>query len=125
MPAKGYAFNTTKQTFLATELRVADTHWARLVGLLGTGHKSFGAGKALWIVPCRGIHTLGMRYCIDVIYLDCSKHVIHVEENVRPWRVTPMRMDSDSVIELPSHTVWDTGTGVGDQIEIILNGTES
>jgi uncharacterized protein len=122
MPAaagRAYAFNQTRQAFLASELEVADTHWRRLRGLLGRSSAAFAAGKGLWIVPCHGVHTLAMSYPIDVVYLDSALVVVHVEENVKPWRVTPLRMDAATVIEVPCYTVWNTGTKVGDQIEIV------
>jgi len=123
---RAYAFNQTRQAFLASELEVADTHWSRLKGLMGRPSSAFPAGKGLWIVPCHGVHTLAMGYAIDVVYLDAAKVVVHVEENVRPWRVTPLRMDAATVIEVPCHTVWNTGTTVGDQIEIVVqNGDEA
>jgi len=123
---RAYAFNQTRQAFLASELEVADTHWSRLKGLMGRPCSAFPAGKGLWIVPCHGVHTLAMGYAIDVVYLDAAKVVVHVEENVRPWRVTPLRMDAATVIEVPCHTVWNTGTTVGDQIEIVVqNGDEA
>jgi uncharacterized protein len=114
----GFAFNRTRQTFLATELRIADTHWARLVGLLRTEGSAFLCGQGLWIVPCRGVHTVAMRYPVDVIYLDTENTVVHVEENVKPWRLTPLRTDAQTVLELPSHMAWNTGTSIGDSIEI-------
>ncbi len=112
------AFNRTRETYLATALAVADGHWTRLRGLLGLRADDFRNGSGLWIVPCHGVHTLGMGFPIDVIYLDEGLKVVHVEQNLRPWRVAPVRMLATSVIELPSHTVRETGTGVGDRIEI-------
>jgi uncharacterized protein len=112
------AFNKTRQLYLATDLAVADTHWSRLRGLLGTAEGDFGNGTGLWIRPCRGVHTLAMRFPIDVVYLDCAGKVVHVEHNLQPWRFSPIRMQSASVLELPSHTVARTGTAVGDSIEI-------
>ena len=119
-PRQAYAFNQTRQAFLASQLEVADTHWSRLKGLLGRASAAFRAGKGLWIVPCHGVHTLAMGYAIDVVYLDDKFVVVHQEENVKPWRVTPLRMDASTVLELPSHTVWTTGTQLGDQIEIVV-----
>ncbi len=117
-PLKGYAFNRTRQSFLATELAVANTHWTRLRGLMGMVPAQFRLGRGLWIVPCHGIHTIAMRFPIDVVYLNPEKVVIHVEENVKPWRITPVVMEAATVIEVPSHTIWNTGTALGDQIEI-------
>jgi uncharacterized membrane protein (UPF0127 family) len=115
---RGYAFNSTQETFLANELQVADSHWARLKGLLGTSSSEFYPGKGLWIVPCHGVHTIAMRYPIDVAYLDSDHVIVHIEENVRPWRMTPILVEADSVLELPSHTLCNTSTRVGDHVEI-------
>jgi len=114
----GYAFNRTRQAFLASSLRVAKSYWSRLLGLIGTDSANFGYGQGLWIVPCRGIHTFAMNFPIDVLYLDSKQLVVHIEENVAPWRVTPVRMDTVSVVELPARTVWTTGTMIGDVLEI-------
>jgi uncharacterized membrane protein (UPF0127 family) len=116
------AFNRTRETYLATALAIADGHWTRLRGLLGLSADDFRNGSGLWIVPCHGVHTLGMGFPIDVIYLDEALKVVHVEQNLRPWRVAPVRMQATSVIELPSHTIRETGTGVGDRIEILKEG---
>ncbi len=122
-PAKGQAYNATRQQYLATELRVADTHASRFVGLLGTRAHEFATGKGLWIVPCRGVHTLGMRFPIDVIYLDSNSTVIHVERSLRPWRLAPVRVSAASVLELPATTVTTTATELGDRVEIRIAGT--
>jgi uncharacterized protein len=113
-----YAYNRTRQSFLATDLAVADTHWTRLKGLLGTGREKFVSGKGLWIVPSHGVHTFAMSYALDVVYLDENQVVVHLEENIRPWRVTVLRTDAATVLELPAHTVWNTHTQIGDEIEI-------
>jgi|HubBroStandDraft_5_1064220.scaffolds.fasta_scaffold386004_2 uncharacterized membrane protein (UPF0127 family) len=119
--AQGKAFNRTRQAYLATALAVADTHWTRLRGLLGLGPDDFRNGYGLWILPCHGVHTLGMQFPLDVVYLDPSLTVIHIERNLRPWRFAPVRMQAASVLELPARTADETQTIVGDKIEIIIN----
>jgi uncharacterized protein len=121
-PAQRQAFNRTRQACLATQLAVADTHWTRLRGLLGLKADDFGNGSGLWIVPCHGVHTLGMGFPIDVVYLDRAMTVVHVQPNLRPWRFAPVRRQATSVLELPSHIAAETGTAVGDRIEITLAG---
>lgn len=116
---RGYAYNRTRQAFLASELRVADTHGGRLRGLMGRSPESFPPGSGLWIIPCHGVHTMAMRFPIDVVYLDADQVVVGLEENVRPWRMTPMVMEAATVLELPPHTIFNTGTSVGDQLEIV------
>ncbi len=116
--SQGQAFNQTRQAYLATALAVADTHWTRLRGLLGTKPGDFRNGFGLWIVPCRGIHTLGMGFPIDVVYLDRSMTVVHIERDLQPWRFGAVKMQASSVLELPIRTASETRTQVGDKIEI-------
>jgi uncharacterized protein len=85
----------------------------------------FRAGDGLWIVPCRGVHTFAMNFPIDVVYLDANKFVVHVEENLRPWRLGRIKMRAASVIELPGETLRASGTAVGDQIEIASKNAEA
>jgi len=87
---------------------------------MGIDAVSFRAGQGLWIVPSRGVHTFAMRFPIDVVYLDEDKVVIHAEQDLRPWRVAPVRLGAASVLELPANTLNSTGTAVGDEIEIAL-----
>jgi uncharacterized protein len=117
---QGQAFNRTRNTYLATALAVADTHWTRLRGLLGLGAGDFRNGRGLWIIPCHGVHTLAMGFPIDVVYLDRNRTVVHVESELLPWRFAPIRMTAASVLELPCRTAVETRTAVGDRIEITL-----
>jgi uncharacterized membrane protein (UPF0127 family) len=116
----GYAFNRTRSSYLATELRVAGTHWSRLRGLMLSDRNSFGDGHGLWIVPSHGVHTFAMRFPIDVVYLDANKTVVYVKQNLQPWRVAAVRSQAESVLELPASTLEPTGTSVGDKIEIVF-----
>jgi uncharacterized membrane protein (UPF0127 family) len=115
---QGQAFNRTRERFLANALAVADTRWTRFRGLLGLAPDDFRNGSGLWIVPCRGVHTLGMAFPIDVVYLDRSLMVIDIQPAVRPWRFAPVRLEAASVLELPCHIAAETKTAIGDRIEI-------
>jgi uncharacterized membrane protein (UPF0127 family) len=117
---KGYAFNRTRSTYLATDLVIACTHWSRFRGLMATHASRFPRGLGLWISPSHGIHTFAMRFPIDVVYLDRDRIVVHIEEDLRPWRLAAVRVQAVSVLELPSGTVRDSRTAVGDQVDIFL-----
>ena len=119
-PADGQAFNRTRQAHLATALAVANTHWTRLRGLLGLSRNDFRNGSGLWIVPCHGVHTLGMGFPIDVLYLDQALKVVDIKTEVRPWRFTPVLRRAASVLELPCGIAGETKTAIGDTIEITL-----
>ena len=77
--------NRTRDILLGDKVRTARTFLSRLVGLLGTA--AIADGEGLWIVPCRSVHTLGMRYPIDVAFLDARGIVVGVLEGLPPNRV--------------------------------------
>ena len=114
----GYVLNCTRRQYLATRLAIADGHWSRLRGLMGRTPDSFSSGDGLWILPCKGVHTLGMRFPIDVVYLSSDKVVVHLEQGLLPWRFAPVRLMASSVLELPENTLRSTGTTIGDELEI-------
>jgi uncharacterized protein len=113
-----YVYNKTREAFVATEAVVADGYITRLVGLLGKTKRWARFGAGLWIVPSRGVHTIGMLFPIDLVFLNKEKEVIHVEEHVRPFRISKVVLKAASVLELPTHTIFRTGTRVGDWLEI-------
>ena len=113
-----YVYNKTRETFVATKAKVADGYLSRLVGLLGKTRGWARAGQGLWIVPSHGVHTIGMLFAIDLIFLDTGRQVVHIEEHVRPFRISRVSLKASSILELPPHTVFRTGTRVGDQLEI-------
>jgi uncharacterized protein len=109
-------FNKTSQSFLGMNVTCARTSLSRLKGLLGTFRIAPGGG--LWIVPSQGIHTIGMTFPIDVVYLDAQDRVIHLVEYMRPFRFSQLRLKCASVLELPPHTIYASQTKVGDQLLI-------
>ena len=113
-----YVYNKTRETFVATEALLADSYLRRLVGLLGKTRRWAQLGRGLWIVPSRGVHTIGMLFPIDLIFLGKNKEVVHGEEYVRPFRISKVSLKASSVLELPPHTIYRSGTKIGDQLEI-------
>jgi uncharacterized protein len=110
------AFNRTRDACLAADVAVADTFLRRLKGLLGQTHGWVQAHRGLWIVPSRGVHMFGMRFAIDVVFLGRGEIVVHLEQNLRPWRVSRVVPSARSVLELPAGAIARTATRVGDRI---------
>ena len=69
----------------------------RLTGLVG--RRSWPAGVALEIPRCRSVHTFGMRFAIDLVWLDTDRRVVRLDRGVPPWRVRSCRR-ARSVLEL-------------------------
>jgi len=111
-----YVYNETRQSFLSMGVKLADTHLASLKGLLGK--RKLKNDEGIWVVPCQGIHTIGVLFPIDVIYLDSNRKVIHVVEHLRPFRLAPIKVGCESVLELPVRTIYASHTQVGDSLLI-------
>jgi uncharacterized protein len=114
-------YNKTRETFVATEAAVADNYVRRLVGLLGKTGRWAKLGRGLWIIPSRGVHSIGMLFPIDLVFLNKEKKVVHLEEHFRPFRVSRVSLKATSVLELPTHTIYRSNTKIGDILEISAN----
>jgi uncharacterized membrane protein (UPF0127 family) len=112
--------NLTRQVVLAHYVEVADRGATRRKGLLG--RDSLPDGEGLWIVPCESVHTFGMKFPIDLLYLDHNRKVKKIRHSMPPWRVSAC-LSAHSVIELSSGTIQKTQTQPGDKIELFDVGT--
>src|ERR1043166_8856763 len=95
--------NLTKNTWLATKVRKADNFMTRLIGLLKRAH--IGPEEALWLMPSKGIHTIGMKFPIDVIFLSRDFHVLGLIPGMLPNRISGVHFRGFSVVELPNGTI--------------------
>ena len=110
--------NLSKKTWLATKVRKADNFLTRLVGLLKRTH--LGPEEALWLMPSKGIHTIGMKFPIDVVFLTRDNHVVGLMSGLPPYRISAIHLRGYSVLELPNGTIKKSRTELGDQFEISL-----
>lgn len=108
--------NLTRQTRLA-RVRVANSFFSRLIGLLG--RKSLEVDEGLWIKPCRGMHTVGMRFSLDVVFLDAQNRAIKVVTGLTPFRICWGGREAKSVLELTVGTIGRSHTRPGDRIDLI------
>jgi uncharacterized protein len=110
--------NLTKQSWLATKVRKADNFLTRLIGLLKRTH--LGPEEALWLMPSKGIHTIGMKFPIDVVFLNKDYQVLGLMSGLVPYRVSAVHLRGYSVLELPNGTIKKSRTEIGDKLEISL-----
>ncbi len=106
--------NLTKGTIIASEAFGAGTSQERRTGLLK--HQSLPQGQGLWIVPTEAVHTFGMKFSIDLLFLDRRKKVLKIRQDMGRRRIA-ICLRAYSVLELPAGTIQSTGTSVGDQLE--------
>jgi protein-S-isoprenylcysteine O-methyltransferase Ste14/uncharacterized membrane protein (UPF0127 family) len=101
---------------LADRLRPAHTHWTRLRGLLGTSR--LAPGEGLWIRPSSQVHMFGMRYALDLVFIDSAGRVLRLIRSLAPNRVSPRVAGATSVLELPVGTIDGAALNEGDRVEI-------
>lgn len=118
MPDRIAIINLTRGTILADTVEYARGPWRRGVGLLGRA--ALRGGEGLILAPCAGLHTIGMRFPIDVVYLRLAGQgglvgvVARLRADLQPLRIALAA--ADIAIELPAGTIALTATSVGDEI---------
>jgi uncharacterized membrane protein (UPF0127 family) len=88
-----------RAALLGHEVPVANTHRSRVLGLALLARERAGSG--LLIPRCRSVHTFGMRFPLDVLFLDAADQVIESRRGVPPARVIRCP-GATAVLELPS-----------------------
>ena len=114
--------NETRGVLVGDRIRRADGFWRRLRGLLG--NRALRPGDGLWIAPCDIVHTLGMRFSIDLLFVDRSGVVLGCRRALRPNRLSPRFRKASGVLELPAGTIDRTGTEPGDRLRFGEAGRE-
>ena len=110
-------FNRNRESFVGLRVVPADTWRMRLKALLGNaGTRREEDG--MWLRPSRGLHTFGMRFPVDLIYLNSANRVIHLVERLRPFRISPIRRKCASILEMRTRAIASSNTQVGDELII-------
>lgn len=104
--------NARTGELVSPRIRVASRGFSRLRGLLGRPEPPPGEG--LLLVPCAGVHTLGMRYAIDVAFIDREGRVVRTCSALRPVRAIPFVRRAYLALELRSGTLAESTTRAGD-----------
>jgi uncharacterized membrane protein (UPF0127 family) len=110
-------FNQSKGELICDRVGVANTSMRRLFGLLG--RSGLDAGEGLWIKPSSGVHTVGMRFPIDVVGLDRKGTVLKLWNSLAPFRLTSVSIKMHSVIEMRAGQIVESGIRVGDSLQFL------
>ena len=92
---------------------LADRPWSRLRGLLG--RRSLEPNEGLLLRPVGSIHTMFMRFRIDVVFLDRDYEIVKVVHDVRAWRFAAARR-AKVVLELPAGAAARMRLTVGERL---------
>ncbi len=105
---------TAEARLVASAVGKADRFHLRLRGLLGRPEPDRHGG--ILIIPCRSVHTVGMSYSIDVIFLSRERRVLRIISELPPRRFAGVR-GSRFVLELQRGAATTAGLSVGDYLE--------
>ena len=113
------------------DIKSASNFWHRLKGLLGTdslglkysGNNDLESSQGLLISPCSQIHTFGMRYKIDVVFISRALKVINIVAGLGPNHVV-RNSASYYVLELPAGGAERVNLRNSDQLYICFEGRQ-
>jgi uncharacterized protein len=105
--------NKSKNTLLAEEIILADSLFKRMRGLLG--RKELAEDSALLL---NSIHTIFMRFSIDVLFVDKECRVIKAISALKPFNISKIYLSAKFAIELPVGTINSTSTSSGDILSL-------
>jgi len=59
----------------------------------------------LLITPCRSVHTIGMLYNIDIVFIDAFGYITDIYYNIKPFKVITASVHACSVVEFLGGTL--------------------
>ena len=116
---KTIALRTAEGRFIAHEVRVAYSLAARWLAL--SRERSLPTRAGLLLSPARGIHTLGMRFAVDVVFLSRQMRVLGLAPRVQPWRIVLAPRGTGRVLELAAGQIAATALKTGTFIVVESN----
>ena len=97
-------------------VEMAETARERARGLLG--RSSLPQGQTMWLAPCRSIHTIGMRFAIDVAFLDRDARVVAISEQLPSFRLAWGGWRARGVLEFAAGEVARLRISLGQQLRL-------
>jgi uncharacterized protein len=112
----GELYEAKTGRLIVARLIGADTLAAQTIGFLG--RTRIDDDEAMWFDGCSGVHTLGMRVSIDVVFVDRNGTALGVAEAVKPWRFWVGRAGTRSVLEMAAGNARRQGVTPGTLLEM-------
>lgn len=109
-------YHVDRKCPIVHNLEVAGDVRSRTRGLIG--HPPLESGQALMIPQSRWIHTFGMSFPIDVVYVDKKWCIVALTENLPPRRIDHPVLRAQAVIEMAPGEIRRLGLKLGDHLEL-------
>lgn len=94
--------NKTTEELVVRNLEVADSFWDRFKGL--QFRRGLARDSGLLLVPCGSIHTMFMRFPIDVVMLSSKGEILLAKRSLKPWSMQTAPPGTFAVLELPAES---------------------
>jgi len=101
--------NRTRESFLCLSAVAAGN---------GGAYRNIAREDGIWSMPSPGVYAVGTLFPVDRLYLDRGNRVIHLVEHLDPLQIVPVRRRYASLLEVRTHTIYSSGTRVGDELLI-------
>ena len=111
---RGALFRAGSNDCLVPEASLTASTWERMRGLLG--RPPLRNGQGLLIDPCPSVHTFGMRYSLDLAFLDSRWRVLKLVRELPPLRWAGCAK-ARATLELPPGALAAAGIAAGDVLE--------
>lgn len=108
----GYLTDNSANRIIENVLKTTN-FFERMRGLLFKEKLKSNAG--LIISPCSSVHTFGMKYTIDVVFLDKELTIVKLVKSLKPWRMTASHA-SCIVLELVEDSINTLQLTTGQQL---------
>ena len=109
-----HVVNTSRTTILGSRVLLLDNWWKRLRGFLGSPAPEPGEGVIL--TPCTAVHMYGMRFKLDVVFLDERGVVVALYPELSPGSRTRVESSASHALELAAGAIAASGTELGDRV---------
>ncbi len=102
---------------IGSKIKVVDTFWGRLKGLLG--EKQLEEGRGLLLRPCRQVHTWFMNFAIDVVFLDEFGKIVGLQKEMEAGQISPKYKRAWQALELSSGSIEKYSLEKGDYLKFL------
>ncbi|CAE6739145.1 DUF192 domain-containing protein [Paraburkholderia domus] len=103
----------TREHDIGIRVSITETAQERMQGLLGRDH--LPNSEALLLRSCWAVHTFGMRFAIDILFLDRQQRVVAIHHDV-PKRRMLVNLRAAQTLEMLGGTARQHELSVGDQL---------
>jgi hypothetical protein len=97
----------------------ASSFFTRFMGLMY--RKSMPDKNGLLLTPCNEIHTFGMKFDIDTVYISKNDEIVFIDPAIKPHKVRRRVSNAYKVLELNANTAEKLGLCVGDKLSFENN----